>query len=144
MDGHTEKMRRDRHVYSQIGRDRVWRGGFGPDPGERGWSGIDRRRPDESSDVQRTRGTSWCHAAGGTYTFELIPLHPDIVRVLSRDGWRVYFTGFTMRVPRPASLPADALVSVAETVRGVAPRISAWYPIGASSGQAFRYPDRTR
>jgi hypothetical protein len=80
----------------------------------------------------------------GTYTFELIPLHPDIVRVLSRDGSRVYFTGFTMRVPRPASLPADAMVSVAETVRGVAPRISAWYPIGASTGQVFRYPDATR
>src|SRR5262245_55516396 len=34
----------------------------------------------------------------GSYTFQLIPLHPDIVRVLSRDGSRVYFTGFTMRV----------------------------------------------
>ena len=28
----------------------------------------------------------------GTYTFEVIPLHPDIVRVLSRDRSRVSFT----------------------------------------------------
>jgi hypothetical protein len=81
---------------------------------------------------------------GGTYTFEVIPLHPDIVRVLSRDGLHVYFTGFTMRVARPAGLPPDRLVTLAETARGVAPRITAWYPAGASEGQAFRYPDVTR
>jgi hypothetical protein len=80
----------------------------------------------------------------GTYTFQGIPLHPDIVRVLSRDGSRLYFTGFSTRVARPAGLPADRLVTLAETPRGVAPRISAWYPIGASEGQAFLYPDVTR
>jgi hypothetical protein len=81
---------------------------------------------------------------GGTYTFQEIPLHPDIVRVLSRDGSRVYFTGFTMRVARPAGLSADQLVTVGEMARGVAPRITAWYPIGSSHGQQFRYPDATR
>ena len=81
---------------------------------------------------------------GGTYTFEVIPLHPDIVRVLSRDGSRVYFTGFTMRIARPADLSADRLVTLTEMPRGVAPRITAWYPVGASQGQAFRYPDSTR
>ena len=80
----------------------------------------------------------------GTYTFQVIALRPDIVRVLSRDGSRVYFTGFTMRVVRPAGLSADELVTLAETPRGVAPRIAAWYPIGASHGQQFRYPDTTR
>jgi hypothetical protein len=80
----------------------------------------------------------------GTYTFEVIPLHPDIVRVLSRDGSRMYFTGFTMRVVRPAGLSADQPVTVAETARGVAPRITAWYPVGASHGQEFRYPNTTR
>lgn len=81
---------------------------------------------------------------GGTYTFEVIPLHPDIVRVLSRDGSRVYFTGFTVHVARPAGLSADQPVTLAETRRGVAPRITAWYPVGASQGQAFRYPDVKR
>jgi hypothetical protein len=80
----------------------------------------------------------------GTYTFEMIPLHPDIVRVLSRDRSRVYFTGFTMRVARPASLSADQLVTLTEMPRGVAPRVAAWYPIGASHGEAFRYPGPTR
>ena len=80
----------------------------------------------------------------GTCTFEVIPLHPDIVRVLSRDGSRAYFTGFTMRVARPPGLSADQLVTLAETPRGVAPRITAWYPIGASDGQAFRYSDTAR
>jgi hypothetical protein len=80
----------------------------------------------------------------GTYTFEMIPLHPDIVRVLSRDGSRVYFTGFTTRVARPAGLGADRLVTLTEMPRGVAPRIEAWYPVGQSTGSRFIYPDPTR
>jgi hypothetical protein len=80
----------------------------------------------------------------GTYTFEMIPLHPDIVRVLSRDGSRVYFTGFTMRVGRPAGLSADRLVTLTEMPRGVAPRVEAWYPIGQSTGSRFIYRDVTR
>jgi hypothetical protein len=80
----------------------------------------------------------------GTYTFQVIPLHPDIVRVLSRDGSRVYFTGFTMRVARPAGLSSDQLVTLGETAPGVAPRITTWYPIGASHGEQFRYRDTTR
>jgi hypothetical protein len=80
----------------------------------------------------------------GTYTFEVVDLHPDIVRVLSRDGSRVYFTGFTNRLARPAGLSADRLVTLAETARGMAPRIEAWYPIGKSTGRRFIYPDATR
>jgi hypothetical protein len=49
-----------------------------------------------------------------------------------------------MPVSRPAGLSVDQLVTVAETARGVARRIAAWYPIGASHGQAFRYPDSAR
>jgi len=81
---------------------------------------------------------------GGTYTFELIPLHPDIVRVLSRDGSSVYFTGFTRLVARPAALRTDRVVTLAETVPGVAPRIKVWYPIGEFTGQEFVYPDARR
>ena len=77
----------------------------------------------------------------GTYTFEVVELHPSIVRVLSRDGSRVYFTGFTTTVNRPKDQPANRLVTLMETSRGVAPRIETWYPIGQSTGRRFIYPD---
>jgi hypothetical protein len=80
----------------------------------------------------------------GTYTFELIELSPGVVRVLSRDGLQVYFTGFTRPVGRPAGLSADRAVTFAETRRDVAPHIQAWYPIGVSTGQQFVYPKPTR
>jgi hypothetical protein len=80
----------------------------------------------------------------GTYTFEIVDLHPDIVRVLSRDGARVYFMGFTATVTRPVGQRADHLVTLAETSRGVPPRIETWYPIGQSTGRRFIYPDATR
>jgi hypothetical protein len=80
----------------------------------------------------------------GTYTFEVVELHPDIVRVLSRDGSRVYFMGFTATVVRPADQGADRLVTLAETSRSVRPRIDTWYPIGQSTGRRFIYPDAAR
>jgi hypothetical protein len=82
--------------------------------------------------------------ARGTYTFETLDQHPDIVRVMSRDGSQIYFTGFTSMVPRPARLRADRPVTLLETPEGVAPRIGVWYPIGGSTGRAFTYPDATR
>jgi hypothetical protein len=80
----------------------------------------------------------------GTYAFEVVELHPDIVRVLSRDRSRVYFTGFTTTVNRPMDQRADRLVTLTETSRGVAPRIETWYPIGESTGRRFIYPDAAR
>jgi hypothetical protein len=80
----------------------------------------------------------------GTYTFEVVELHPDIVRVLSRDGSRVYFTGFTTTVNRPMDKRADRLITLVETSRGVPPRIETWYPIGQSTGRRFIYPDVVR
>lgn len=82
--------------------------------------------------------------ARGTYPFELIPLHPDILRVLSRDGSKVYFTGFARQVSRPAGLRDDRIVTFAETPRGVAPRGNTWYPMGESTGDQFIYPDAAR
>src|SRR5688572_9768318 len=41
----------------------------------------------------------------GTYTFEA--LKADVVRVSSRDGLRVFYTGFTHQVPRPNMLGRD-------------------------------------
>jgi hypothetical protein len=79
----------------------------------------------------------------GTYTFEVVELHPDIVRVLNRDGSRVYFTGFTTIVNR-LDQRADRLVTLTETSGGFPPRIETWYPIGQSTGRRFIYADAAR
>ena len=79
----------------------------------------------------------------GTYTFEVIPLHPDIVRVLSRDGLHVYFTGFHHAggAPRgPASRPARDLGRDG-TRRGAAHHHLV--PGGRLRGAGIRYPDVT-
>ena len=80
--------------------------------------------------------------APGTYTFQVIESHPDIVRVQSHDGSAVYFTGFTRLVRRPASLRQDRAVTFAETPRGVPQRIDTWYPEGTATGRQFIYPER--
>lgn len=80
----------------------------------------------------------------GNYAFEVYDLNPDIVRVLSRDRSRVYFTGFTRQVARPAGMDAHRTVTFAETARGVPPRVQTWYPVGKVSGRQFIYPDSTR
>lgn len=78
--------------------------------------------------------------ASGTYIFELAtPTNLDIVRVLSRDRSRVYFMAFTTQVHRPAGLPADRLVSLAEAAAGAPTPIPAWYPRGDSIGHQFIY-----
>ena len=81
--------------------------------------------------------------ARGTYTFLTIESHPDIVRVQSRDGSAIYYTGFTRLVKRPAGVRHDRMVTFAETPRGVPSRIDTWYPIGESTGRQFIY-DQTR
>ena len=80
----------------------------------------------------------------GRYVFEVYDLNCDIVRVLSRDRSRVYFTGFTTHVARPARMDDSRMVTFAETARGIPPRILAWYPVGNASGREFMYPDATR
>jgi len=82
--------------------------------------------------------------ARGTYTFEVIDGQPSIVRVLSRDRSQVYFMGFTRTVTRPAGLAAARPVTLRETPRGATPRIDTWYPLGASNGHQFLYPDAAR
>jgi hypothetical protein len=80
----------------------------------------------------------------GDYVFEVHELNHNIVRVLNRDRSRVYFTGFTRQVARPAGMDATRTVTFAETARGVPPRIEVWYPVGKASGREFMYPDATR
>ena len=79
--------------------------------------------------------------AAGTYVFEVAEINPQIVRVLSRDGSSLYFTGFTQTVRRPASRGARE-VTFAEAQPGIAPRIAAWYPVGAPRGYQFLYESK--
>jgi hypothetical protein len=73
----------------------------------------------------------------GQYTFEAI--RADVVRVSSRDGRRVLFTGFTHRVPRPRGLDRQATVLFGEQASDGPPPITAWYPM-AGDGHEFIYP----
>jgi hypothetical protein len=79
--------------------------------------------------------------APGSYTFELTApgTSRDIVRVSSRDGRRIYYTGFTRRVARPHNLPTGATVAFGEAVKGEPTPIAAWYPIDGANGQEFIY-----
>jgi hypothetical protein len=79
----------------------------------------------------------------GTYTFEV--LNPDSTAdvVVVRGGGRandVRFLGVTRRVDRPRSLAANQALSFGEAPRPGEPMpITAWYPIGFSSGHQFIY-----
>ncbi len=79
--------------------------------------------------------------AAGTYTIELGAPEMDrnVVRVLSRDRSRLYLTTLTQQVRRPIGPAQARSVRFAETAPGQAPRISAWYPVGASAGHQFIY-----
>jgi hypothetical protein len=74
----------------------------------------------------------------GSYTFEAGPQgnSMDIVRVTTRDGRRVLYTGFTTLTTRPARGP---MVSFAEAPAGAPQPISVWYEDGAKIGHQFRY-----
>jgi hypothetical protein len=77
----------------------------------------------------------------GAYVFEVAnpgSSHP-VVRVSHRDTRRVYFSGFTEIVPRPADLPDDQMVTFGEAPAGKPVPIAAWYPTGRSQGHRFIY-----
>ena len=80
----------------------------------------------------------------GTYVFELVdPFSAaGVVRVRSGDLRKSYFMGFTNATERPRGLRLDASVSLGESTGGMAPPITAWFPIGQRSGRQFIYPDR--
>ena len=80
----------------------------------------------------------------GTYVFELADPYnaAGVVRVLSRDRQKSFFMGFTNATERPRGLRLDASVSLGESAAGVAPPITAWWPIGERTGRQFIYPDR--
>ena len=74
----------------------------------------------------------------GKYTFEAGPQGNslDIVRVTTRDGRRVLYTGFTTLVTRPARGP---MVSFGEAPADAPQPIDVWYEDGARLGHRFRY-----
>jgi hypothetical protein len=79
--------------------------------------------------------------AAGTYAFEAAsPLaSPNIVRVLNKQSSQVYFMAFTEPIARPDNLPSDRRVSFGESLPGIAPPITAWYPSGEAVGHRFIY-----
>jgi hypothetical protein len=78
----------------------------------------------------------------GTYIFELADpsAASGVVRVLSADRRIAVFMGFTHEVERPRWMNLEASVSLGESIAGVAPRITAWWPAGERSGRQFIYP----
>ena len=77
----------------------------------------------------------------GTYIFELAnPMSgADVVRVMSRDRKTSYFQGFTRHVERHRQLSPNTAVSFGESAPGSAPPITAWWPLGESTGREFIY-----
>jgi hypothetical protein len=77
----------------------------------------------------------------GTYIFELAApeSRTDVVRVMSRDGSRVYLTAFTRTVARPAGLRSDRQIVLHEVPLGTTPPLRTWFPIGEAIGHEFIY-----
>jgi hypothetical protein len=82
----------------------------------------------------------------GTYLFELAdPLgDSSLVRVSSRDGSKVYYTGFTQLMPRPPRGRSEPLVSFGEAAPGMPVPIAVWYPRDDPSGRRFVYRETER
>lgn len=75
--------------------------------------------------------------APGSYVFEAVEGHPDIVRVSERATNRVLYLGYTDIIPRPHD--ATNTLSFGEAPSGQPVPIKAWFPTGARSGNAFRH-----
>jgi hypothetical protein len=80
----------------------------------------------------------------GTYIFELADSDNawDVVRVLSRDRSRVYYTGFTHLIDRPAGMRRNQAISFSEAPATAAQPIAAWWPQDESTGRRFIYSDK--
>jgi len=77
--------------------------------------------------------------AAGTYTFQAGPLdsNPDIVRVLTRDGRKVLYQGFTTSVSRSSGNGPSIVFDEAPADQPMPTRV--WYPAGSARGHQFRY-----
>ena len=75
--------------------------------------------------------------APGTYVFEAVDGHPDLVRVADRATGRVLYAGFTDIIPRPERNKQP--LAFGEAAKGEPVPIMAWFPDGSRSGLAFRH-----
>jgi hypothetical protein len=79
----------------------------------------------------------------GTYIFEIPESKTswDVVRVTSQDRRRVYYSGITQSVSRPAGQTGREHVSFGEAGAGLAAPITVWYRHGELMGRKFAYPE---
>ena len=77
----------------------------------------------------------------GSYIFELAdPLGAwNLVRVSSHDRRRVYLTAYTRIVDRPIGMSPEQTISFGEAPDNAALPITAWWPIGETTGRQFIY-----
>jgi hypothetical protein len=77
--------------------------------------------------------------APGTYSFEVVEGHADLVRVTDRATNRVLYTGFTDVLRRPEGNYDRSAFSLGEAPKGEPVPIQAWFPAGSRSGNGFRH-----
>ena len=77
----------------------------------------------------------------GTYTFDVLNPYTsaDVVRVMSRDGSKLYLLALTTRIERPRSHDLKSTIVLGEASRTNPPPIKAWFPDGETSGRQFIY-----
>ena len=75
--------------------------------------------------------------APGSYVFEVVEGHADLVRVSDRATRRVLYMGFTDIIGRPDAI-ANPL-KLGEAPSGNPVPIQAWFPTGSRSGLEFRH-----
>ena len=75
--------------------------------------------------------------APGTYAFEVVQGHTDLVRVTDRATNRVVYTGFTDVIRRPEGSTQRLIAG--EAPKGEPVPIQAWFPSGSRSGNGFRH-----
>ena len=74
----------------------------------------------------------------GSYTFD-VASDTALNLVVVRNRTKVFYTGFTGTVQRPAGVSSTAAITLGEASASEAPPITAWYEIGGTIGHAFRY-----
>ena len=75
--------------------------------------------------------------APGTYVFEVVEGHADLVRVSDRATRRVLYMGFTDIIRRPDANRNP--LSLGEAPKGAPVPIKAWFPSDSRSGLEFRH-----
>jgi hypothetical protein len=77
--------------------------------------------------------------APGTYEFQVVQGHADLVRVTDRATNRVLYLGFTDVIRRPAGKTDRGSLAFGEAPKGQPVPIQAWFPSGSRSGNGFRH-----